>query len=643
MASDSRLNEVFDSVADGDPVDWTDVDSHQTDDDTRGLLKELRIVAAVAGFHRSPEDSSDRTHTAEIPAPPEQPGARRWGRYDLVEKLGRGTYGTVYRAWDADLERFIAVKLLHSLEGMTPILKARMLQEGRAIARVSHKNVVSVLGVEVHEGQAGLCMELVKGRTLDEIVKTQGTLGAHEAITVGQAVCRALAAVHGSSLVHRDVKARNVVREDGGRIVLMDFGAGQVLSDRPGDRRGAAGTPIYMAPEVLGGGTGTIAADIYSTGVLLFFLVTGRYPYEGATIEEVGRAHAKGARRYVTEHRPDLPVSFVRAVEKALDSNPERRQPTAAALLFDLLNTADDDHVGPEPGPTVWQHLSSLLPRNATRALSGIGIVMLLAVALGFFDSWAYGYSLSLDSTFAREGPLTWLRWGLKSMVGPVVLMTAVSLLVLIAVEVVKLVRRVSPVADNAFRRAGKALVSAIEDAGFTPSAALATSLIVVALAFGLWVIFGRFGNLLAAMETPIDRAADATLFRLSPANLREQALYRWILSVGVLALLFGWTVVRRVARRRGERLRPALAAAGVGSVLIIVGLFDFSYRLVWQNDAERALFKGQACYVLGTRDGDVRLFCPKASPRSVVTRETDITRTGIIENIFTAFSQASH
>src|SRR3954463_4523079 len=110
MPADPHLSDVLDSVADGVAVDWNEIDSHPTDADTRGLLEELRVVAAVARFHGAHaerdehDDGADRTHTDDVAPPAEEREIRRWGRYDLVEKLGRGTYGTVYRAWDSDLE-----------------------------------------------------------------------------------------------------------------------------------------------------------------------------------------------------------------------------------------------------------------------------------------------------------------------------------------------------------------------------------------------------------------------------------------------------------------------------------------------------------------------------------------------------------
>jgi serine/threonine protein kinase len=648
MPADRSLDNVCDSVADGTPIDWNALDSKASDEDTRELLHQLRVVAELAGAYRllEPPESADRTRAASVGPVVADTAPRKWGRYELVEKLGRGTFGTVYRAWDPELERHVAIKLLNTRQGVKDSLKARVLQEGRAIAKVNHPNVVSVLGVEVHEGQVGLCMELVKGKTLDDIVKTQGTLGAQEAAMVGQDVCRALAAVHSAKLVHGDVKARNVMRAEGGRIVLMDFGAGQVLSDDAGiHRRTATGTPIYMAPEALAGHPGTVATDIYSTGVLLFYLVSGRYPVEGATTDDVERAHARGFRRYVTEHRPDLPVTFVRAVEKALDPNPASRHASAANLLVDLLRGIDGRPVVPEPGPSLWQELSGYFTQNVT---SLIGTAVLVAFVLGFFNSWAYAYSLGLDSSFMQEGPLSWLRWGFKSMVAPLFLITAVSILALVAIEVVGLVRRVSPAADRAFRRVGKYQLTLVQRTGLTPSAALACLVVALSAAFLAWVLFVRFVDLRAALNTPIDLATTDLLERLSLGNAAEHDANRQILTLGVFGMFFGWAIVHRIASRRGERVRPFLLGAGLATTVIAIVMLDIPYRVLYQNEAEKATFAGEPCYIIGRRQEPsqelLKLFCPGRTPRSVVVQgsDPDLKRLYTSESIFTPFATGS-
>jgi eukaryotic-like serine/threonine-protein kinase len=254
-----------------------------------------------------------------------------WGPLQLVEKVGEGTFGEVFRAFDTQLHREVAVKLLRV--GRSPArLTDRVLREGRVLARIHHPNVVVIHGAELRDGRVGLWMEYIRGATLEHLLKTQGTFSAREAALIGQDLCRAMAAVHGAGLVHRDIKAQNVMREEGGRVVLMDFGAGQ---PRDAASRGPArltGTPLYLAPEVLNGGEASVRSDIYSVGVLLYRLVTGDFPVRAGSIEELRSAHAEGRVVRLQDARPDLPDAFVQVVEAALQTDPTGRVGSAGEL-----------------------------------------------------------------------------------------------------------------------------------------------------------------------------------------------------------------------------------------------------------------------------------------------------------------------
>src|SRR5581483_80213 len=156
----------------------------------------------------------------------------------------------------------VALKLL-SASGGRPGLADDILLEARLLARVRHPNVVRIYGVDDSREPVGLWMELIKGRTLEALLPVHGCFSAHEASLVGRDLCRALAAAHRAGVVHGDIKARNVMREEGGRTVLMDFGAGRATDDLARDPAGRlSGTPVYLPPEVLSGQPRTPAADI---------------------------------------------------------------------------------------------------------------------------------------------------------------------------------------------------------------------------------------------------------------------------------------------------------------------------------------------------------------------------------------------
>jgi TolB-like protein/tetratricopeptide (TPR) repeat protein len=319
--SDRAVEHAIECLADGTPVDWNTLEHQAASDAERRRLDCLRVVSRIAAFHQA---------SADTPPGSDSSSPKRWGRYRLLEKVGEGGFATVHRAWDPELEREIAVKILHRRMTDTK-LTDRVLREGRTLARVRHPNVVHVLGVESHDDQVALCMEFVHGRTLDEVMAQQGPLSAGEAAWIGAEICRALAAVHAEGLVHRDVKARNVIRETGGRIVLMDFGATAGAAWPMDIAARPAGTPLYLAPELFDNPSATRAADIYSLGVLLHYLVSGTFPVTGASIQELRHAHAQGQRARLRDIRPDLPLPFIHAVDEALAARPDDR-PSAGGL-----------------------------------------------------------------------------------------------------------------------------------------------------------------------------------------------------------------------------------------------------------------------------------------------------------------------
>jgi serine/threonine-protein kinase len=326
MAADPvRLIALAEAVADGRPLDWPGIESGTQSDEDRALVQQLRFLAGVAEAHRSATQDHP-THTAQAP----EDTAQRWGVLEIRERLGTGAFGSVYRAWDPRLAREVALKLLHT-ERVGDKQAPTVIEEGGLLARVRHPHVIAVYGADQFDGRVGVWMELIRGLTLEQVLQQQGPFSAREATSIGEDLCAALAAVHAAGLVHRDVKTQNVMREAGGRIVLMDFGAGGDVQTRDGVR-GMAGTPVCMAPELFDGAGATPQADLYSLGVLLFRVVTARYPIPARTAEDVRQAHARSEQQRLIDLRADLPPAFVRLVERALAPEPERRFKSAGAM-----------------------------------------------------------------------------------------------------------------------------------------------------------------------------------------------------------------------------------------------------------------------------------------------------------------------
>jgi TolB-like protein len=342
MPPPASLIDAAGLVADGAELDWGSMSSHLSTDDERALADVLASVARIAQEHRKLHDllPADRM-VRDTRAP-----GSIWGHLELIDEIGRGSYGSVYRAWDGRLDRVVALKLFHG--NRHPEL---VMQEGRMLARVDHDNVVTVYGADIINGVAGLWMEYLHGKNLDQVVRDQGALSAREATLVGLDIARALAAIHGAGLLHCDVKAQNVVREPGGRMVLMDLGAGRA-ADEPADESqsvGLTGTPRYMAPELFAQTPATVQSDVYSAGVLLFYLVSGKYPVDGKTLTEIREAHAAGRRAHLRDVRPDLPSAFLREVSRALDPDPARRHRSAGELETALTQVIAPAEAPPAP------------------------------------------------------------------------------------------------------------------------------------------------------------------------------------------------------------------------------------------------------------------------------------------------------
>lgn len=318
-------------------------------------------------------DFDPRTPTsADVPAERDT-----WGRFKLLARVGHGGFGEVYRAWDPDLEREVALKLL--LPSRTGAAQSdgeykTMLGEARALAAVRHANIVSVYGIDRHDGRVGFWTDFVKGRTLSAVLGSQGPFGYREAALIGIDVTRALSAVHRAGILHRDIKAENVMREEGGRILLMDFG----LSTLPHRQTGTSGTPNYMAPELWQGELASIESDIYAAGVLLFHLVTNEYPARlgGLTATEVPEALAR--RRTLMDLRSDLPEPFLRTVGRAMEIDPARRFPSAGQMAEALAESLGTTLPG-EAGPSVLGSPRGTEPSSA--ASSGLSLWMKWGVA----------------------------------------------------------------------------------------------------------------------------------------------------------------------------------------------------------------------------------------------------------------------
>jgi hypothetical protein len=506
-------------------------------------------------------------------------------------------------------------------------------------------------------------MELIRGRHLSQVIREHGPMGPEEATVIGISLCQALAAVHAAGLIHRDVKANNVMRESGGRIVLMDFGTGrESASTLAGD---LAGTPVYMAPEVLDGGPASTRSDLYSVGVLLFYVVTGEYPVAGRSLLDLTLAHRRGDRKLLADRRPDLPDGFIRAVERALATDPANRPPSAGAMMRDLTSALPGPIAweargqGPDvPSPDPWtpSTIVAHTPRAITPATapaeSSLGrwtavvmVALLIVGALGLLTTTAFNSSLERDATFSTDSVMDWWIFGFRSLVGPLLLSALAVLAGRLAVTVWHALLRVVPPLKRAVRRVTGALAKTAPHIGAASSAELSQWL--VALHFGALVFIAlRFQDLISAVVNPGYVGPD--LLRLLDPNDLTPSNYRAALTLVLVGASAAWYALLTRPGSRAAVHRTTIGA-GVAAAGFTLVMLTVPYRLVYYNEMPKLSLDGARCYEVGARPAEagahgpqLLLYCPDLpSPRIRIVDSTAVTRpsTTVRESMFSHVS----
>jgi hypothetical protein len=264
--------------------------------------------------------------------------ARALGRqFRVVRLIGHGGFAEVFEVVDTDLQRRLAVKVLRSDLPWTPTTIERFKQEARAIARLSHPNTVPIHFVGEGEGLVYYAMPYLEGRTLADLLRTEGPLPADRALRVVEPILEALQHAHDNGLVHRDVKPDNILLEAGtGRPLLVDFGIVKYL-DGPANLTDAGfivGTPLYMSPEqALGSRSVDARSDVYGIGAVLFQLLTGAPPFEGADSQEIVGRHIREPVPFASLSRDGIPPWIGSLVLRCMAKHPDDRFPTARAVL----------------------------------------------------------------------------------------------------------------------------------------------------------------------------------------------------------------------------------------------------------------------------------------------------------------------
>ncbi len=304
-------------------------------------------------------------------------------RYEVLDLLGEGGHASVYRVRDRTSGNVLAMKVLLPQFTRDPELLERFAAEADALKRLRHPNIVTVFDIGGDERWPFFTMELIDGPTLAELVASGQGLPADVVLSLMKGLCSAIDHLHRHRLVHRDIKAANVMLGYGGRVVLMDLGIARLLDRKGHTRDGASlGTPEAMSPEQVRGEPVGPAADIYSTGILAYQLLAGEPPFSGDT-GAVLHAHAYGRPPPLQIIRPDLPPAIYDAVERALAKDPAGRPATATDFAIELAG----GYI-PEPVPVEIEVQNEGPPQRTTNPRMLFGI-MLAAIIFALLLSLA--------------------------------------------------------------------------------------------------------------------------------------------------------------------------------------------------------------------------------------------------------------
>jgi eukaryotic-like serine/threonine-protein kinase len=273
------------------------------------------------------------------------------GRYRLERRLGVGGMSTVQLAMDTKLERYVAVKLLAEHLAEDKSFVARFRREALAAARLVHPNVVQVFdfGLDDETGRNFIVMEHVDGQSCAEILRDQGALPPAEAVSILVQACRGLDYAHRNGVVHRDVKPGNLLRSHEGVVKLADFGIAKAAEDSEITKTGSVlGTAAYLSPEQARGERAGPPADLYALGVVSYQLLTGRLPYEAASLTDLARLQEASPPRSPSEVNADVPPALGEAVMRALHPLPEGRYEGA----LEMADALSEGLQGIAPDPT---------------------------------------------------------------------------------------------------------------------------------------------------------------------------------------------------------------------------------------------------------------------------------------------------
>ena len=568
-------------------------------------------------------------------------------QYTILNRLRRGGMGQVFLAHDEQLQRPVALKCLLS-RSSAEADRHRILAEARAAAAITHTNVARVYDVVEHRGRAFMVMEYVAGESLFDRM-ARGRLPMPSVVDIGLDLLKALGAAQLGNIVHGDLKPGNVQLTPDGSAKVLDFGVARVVRGAAGSGSTtvggvrsvgplptlAGGTPGYMSPEQLRGERIDGRSDVYSLGVVLFEMATGRRLHREETVE--GRLEA--ANRLVP--RADsivaaVPQRLADVIAMALEPRVEARYQSAREMEQALTPVKD---------LLKARSRRELILRWLARVAVGVPLVLLGLELVGLMTTAGFNRTFGRIGPYARFSDLSWsssLRYGGTSVFASLFIATLVAVVTAAVRFVFGAVQSIGPVSRVAQRAKAKVIDFGVRMGLHRPKG-LAQALAGLALAT-LLIFTQVYRDVISAWGASFDESPIAVLLPIGE-NEYVRNRYNQFLDIAIPVFLYGLYRVIRLRRREATRDGAAALSVLVGVITIMVLMREWPQRTLNHRNLERWDFAGERCYENGESGEEVLLLCPASEPpRNHVVRRDDprVRRLGTVENIFRGVTAGS-
>jgi eukaryotic-like serine/threonine-protein kinase len=611
------------------------------------LLDVYDIVAAQSRESSTAKRNGD-VSDARVGAPQEpideilKVGAA-YGPYRVVNQLGVGGMGQVVLAEDVRLGRFVALKSLTGKWLQSPTARQRLMREARAVAALVHPNIATLYDVFEDESRLLLVMEYVEGKTIASLIQ-EGPIPVGHALRLARQVADAVSYAHDHGVIHCDLKPANIQISDEGIAKVLDFGLARIkYAQEDADERvtttGAVlGTPGYVAPERLMRGVLNASGDIYSLGVVLFEMVTGRRLLEGEEPDRWFDILSAGPPK-ASSLNGDVPAVLDDVIERALSIDPALRYQSARELRRDLqviltsIETVPIDVAVPSPSVSAAP-VTAASTRTAESSSSShrpwavagwVGITVIVLTLAGFVASTSFNGGVARTAEFDAETPLSWPLWGFRALVAPLVLGALLLVCYGMLYPIYQAMAKWRPI-QNIHDRVESAPIAGV--AGVI--------LFVEAMIFVF--LWWRFGALIGALVGLMSGRPSADLSVLGPDNSAAHRQYRQLFSLEMLLFAVAWYQLLRIRSRRGDPDGLTAAASGIALTALSFVLLVAPYRIISHNEKEWVAYGTARCYLVGQRGNDGLLFCPGQPPpwnRIVNLNDPQLRRSGVQENVF--------